>query len=283
MHTAPVTDPSPEIYTQIFTGRDAPLAAAFQMLCERMTRLEEIAEHWLRRERQKEWMRDGLVDRQLLPLDSDVCILRDGTQPTRPLQEAWQSVILALPDLTTPANLDLNETRRLRTAEAMQRLGVEGRQLWSKTEARVKCSDVCLDSDFNYLHDAVSEDMLRAAVEREPGGLTMTGYGSTLPPSLFLETLAPQSPEYWVALGSRLFESCGIAAEALEISVLSSDVARVIVPFERSINAAPHKKRDLVLYSKAMFESLRYRNLEEVLGNCDFVNYYEMVAEFQLL
>ncbi|CAL8460935.1 g466 [Coccomyxa elongata] len=52
MHTAPVTDPSPEIFTHIFTQRDAGLAVAFQMLCERMTRLEEIAEHWLRRRSQ---------------------------------------------------------------------------------------------------------------------------------------------------------------------------------------------------------------------------------------
>ena len=49
MHVTPVIQPSPEILPE----RDAGLAAAFEMLCERMGRLEEMAEHWLRRKREK--------------------------------------------------------------------------------------------------------------------------------------------------------------------------------------------------------------------------------------
>ena len=282
MHTAPVAHP-PEIFTQLFTQRDVDLAAAFQLLCKRMTRLEDIAEHWLRRERQKEWTRYGLVDRQLLSLDAEVQISRDGTQPTRPLQEAWQTVNIGLLDIITPASLDLNETSRIQTMEAMRRLGVAGIPLWIRTEVPVKCVDVGLDSDFKNLHDAVSEEMLRTALESEPGDLLMTGYGSAIPPSLFVEAPVAQPPQFWVALASRLFGSCGIAAHHLNLSVVSSDVARVVVPFERSKNAAPHKKRDLVLKSKAMFESLSFQNPEEVFDQCEFVNYYDMLADFQNL
>ena len=32
---------------KVLTDRDAGLVAAFEMLCERMGKLEEIAEHWL--------------------------------------------------------------------------------------------------------------------------------------------------------------------------------------------------------------------------------------------
>jgi hypothetical protein len=51
MHTTPVTETCPEV----LADRDAGMVAAFEMLCERMGRLEEIAEHWLRRKREKEW------------------------------------------------------------------------------------------------------------------------------------------------------------------------------------------------------------------------------------
>ena len=199
------------------------------------------------------------------------------------MKESWRTMNIAVSDTTTPANFDLNETRRLRTTEAMQRLGVEGTQLWNRKEA-VKCSDVGLDSDFNYLVDVVSEDMLRAAVERKAGGLTMAGYGSTVQPSLFLDHQVSKPPEYWVEVGSRLFESCGIAAGDLEIYVLCSELMRVVVPYERSRNAASDKKRDPVLKSKAIFERVnRYRKMEEAFRNCDLIDYDKMVTEFRHL
>ena len=57
MSTTPV-EASPEI----LADRDTALSAAFQMLCERTGKLEEIAEHWLRRERANEWRLNGRVD-----------------------------------------------------------------------------------------------------------------------------------------------------------------------------------------------------------------------------
>ncbi|CAK0774669.1 hypothetical protein CVIRNUC_004191 [Coccomyxa viridis] len=186
-------------------------------------------------------------------------------------------------DSTLPANLHLNETRSLRTREAMQRLGVEGSQLWIGDEA-VKCSDVGLVSDFNDLVDAVSEDMLRAAVVREAGDLTLATFSSTVQPSIFLETRQARAPEYWVGVGSRLFEFCGIATGGLEIQVLHSSIMRVVVPFVSSKNAAVGKKMDLLLKSKACFFRLnKYQRMQEALRNCDFIDYDKMVAEFQPL
>ncbi|CAL8460934.1 g465 [Coccomyxa elongata] len=166
MHTTPVTHPPPEV----LADRDAGLVAAFEMLCERMGKLEEIAEHWLRREREKK-MQDGKLDSQLWGLDREVELWRDFPRPTcappRPLKEYWKFVNISMSDLTTPANLDMSETRRMKTLEAMARLGLQGRQL-RRGKVRIKCEDVGLDSDFIYLADAVSEEMLRAALEREP-------------------------------------------------------------------------------------------------------------------
>lgn len=93
----------------------------------------------------------------------------------------------------------------------MERLGVQGVQLWT-AEDTVKCAQVGLDSDFIDLVDAVSEEMMKEAVRSEGGDLTLVGYGSVALPSIFLETRAARAPEYWVQIGSRLFESCGIPA-----------------------------------------------------------------------
>ena len=49
MHTSPVT----QVHPEVLADRDIGLVAAFEMLCERMGKLEEIAEHWLRRKREK--------------------------------------------------------------------------------------------------------------------------------------------------------------------------------------------------------------------------------------
>ena len=279
MHTIPATQASPDALAH----RDAGVAGTFEMLCERLGNLEEIAEHWLRREREKEWMQDGLVDSQLLGLKLPIHVWRHGGHPARPLQETWSAVNIAMLDSTAPADLHLNETRTLKTWEAMQRLGVEGSQLWIGDEA-VKCSDVGLDSDFNDLVDAVSEDMLRAAVDREAGDLTLAGFSSAAHPSIFLETRQARAPEYWVGVGSRLFEFCGIATGGLEIQVLCSSIMCVVVPFVRSKSAAAGKKRDLLLKSKACFVRLnQHQRMQEALRNCDFIDYDKMVAEFQRL
>ena len=277
MHTSPVTQVPPEV----LADRDAGLVAAFEMLCERMGNLEEMAEHWLRRERDTEWTYNGKVDSQLLGLHDEVYVWRNKPRPVRPSKETWQTVNIAMSDLTPPANFLLNETRRLKTREAMLRLGLDPFRLWMALDT-VKCSDVGLDSDFNSLVDAVSEEMLRAAVEREAGGLTMIGYAKALHPSTFLLHQASKPPQYWAELGSRLFESCGIAPGPLAITVLDFDLMRVVVPFERSRNAASHKQRDLVLKSKAVFQTVtRFRKTEEPLRFCDFIEYDSMLADFR--
>jgi len=70
MHTSPVTEvteASPEVLVEKGTALAAALRS-FQMLCERMTRLEDIAKHWLHRERDRGWMQDGQLDNRLLGL-----------------------------------------------------------------------------------------------------------------------------------------------------------------------------------------------------------------------
>jgi len=284
MDTNPVTETSPEV----LVDKDAALAAAFQMLCERLGKLEETAEHWLRRKREKEWWRDGILDSQLLGLDRDVELWRDFPRPTcappRPLKEYWKFVNISMSDLTTPANLDMNETRRMKTLEAMARLGLQGRQL-RKEKLPIKCADVGLDSDFIYLADTVSEEMLRAAVEREPG-LTLVGYAThEVQPSLFLENSVPESPESWIRLASRLFDSCGIAAGALRVYALRSDVMRIIVPYHRSRSAAPNKSAPLLAKSKACFDTLNRlkgsQMVEQILRESEFVDFDKIFGLFQ--
>ena len=277
MHTTPVTQPTPEV----LADRDAGLVAAFEMLCERMGKLEEIAEHWLRRERDTEWTYNGKVDSQLLGLHTETHVWRLETRPVRPSKETWQKINIASSDPTPPASFLLNETRRLQTKEAMLRLGVDPTRFWMALPS-ARCSDVGFDSDFDFLVDAVSEEMFRAAVEREAGGLTLVGYAKALHPGVFLLHQASKTPQYWADLGSRLFESCGIAPASLAITVLDSDVMRIVVPFERSRNAASHKQRDLVLKSKAVFQrATRFRKLEDPLRFCDFIDYDNMLAVFR--
>ena len=268
--------------------KDAGLAAAFQMLCERMGKLEETAEHWLRRKKEKEWTQEGKLDSQLLGLDRDVELWRDFPRPTcappRPLKEYGKFVNISMSDLTTPANLDMSETRRMKTLEAMARLGLQGRQL-RKGKVQIKCEDVGLDSDFIYLADAVSEEMLRAALEREPG-LTLLGYAiHEVQPSLFLENSVAGSPESWIRLASRLFHSCEIAAGTLRVYALRSDVMRIIVPYHRSISAAPNKSAPLLAKSKACFDALNRlkgsQMMEQILRDSEFVDFDKMFGVFQ--
>ncbi|CAL8460947.1 g478 [Coccomyxa elongata] len=255
-----------------------------------MGKVEETTEHWLRREREKEWMSDGKLDSQLLGLDRDVELWRDSLTcaPRRVTKETWRTVSLSMSDLTKyPANLDMNETdmnetRRVKTLEAMARLGLQGRQLY-RGHAPVLCTDVGLDSDFEYLVDAVPEEMLKAAAENEDG-LTTIAYASPDDPALFLETDRAKLPQYWVDLGSRLFDSCGIAAGALQVSPLSSDVMRIVVPYHRSRRAAPHKGDSLLTKSKAFFADLcRYKGrekMEKILEDSDFVDADKILHRF---
>ena len=91
------------------------------------------------------------------------------------------------------------------------------------------CAEVGLDSDFTHLVDTVSEEMFKEALRSEAGGLKMLGYGTSGNPSLFLEDSDGKPPEFWVHLGSRVFQSCGIPAIALEVHPLGSDPVRILV------------------------------------------------------
>ena len=284
MSITPDTKPSSEV----LVDKDAGLAAAFHMLCERMGRLEETADHWLRRERDQEWTQNGKLDSQLLGLDRDVEVWRDYPRltfaPPRPLEELWKFVNITMSDLTTPANLDMDETRRTKTLEAMSRLGLQSGQLW-RDNVRIICTDVGLDSDFIYLADAVSEEMLRAAVKREPG-LTLLGYVThEVQPSLFLEHSVAESPESWVRLASRLFDSCRIAAGTLRVYALRSDLMRIVVPYHRSRSAAPDKSAPLLAESRAIFDALCRQKgsstVEQALRESRFVDFDQMSASFQ--
>jgi hypothetical protein len=83
----------------------AGLAAAFEMLCGRMGKLGEMAEHWLRREREKEWMQDGQVDSHLLALPLTVSVRRGGNHPIRPLTPLWRTVNIAFDHSSSPAEV----------------------------------------------------------------------------------------------------------------------------------------------------------------------------------
>jgi hypothetical protein len=158
MHTTPVTHPPPEV----LADRDAGLVAAFEMLCERMGKLEEIAEHWLRREREKEWMQDGQVDSQLMGMPADVNVWRAQSWPMRPMKVTWWAVHIATEDSCVPADLDAGDRQRLRTEEAMDRLNVRRKLLWNGDDP-VTCAEAGLESDFDELADAVSEEGARVA------------------------------------------------------------------------------------------------------------------------
>ena len=295
MHASPITQASPEL----LPDRDAGLLAAFEMLCKHLAKMEEMTELWLRREREREWMRDGELDSQLLGLDRDVEVWRDYPPSCRRVtRETWRTVNISMSNLTQSAVWHLNETHRnetwrLKTLEAMARLGLPpGTQLLRVPDLPFNCKDVGLDSDFECLAHAMSEEMLRTAVENEEG-LTRIAYASPddlyaspnhLNPSLFLETAEAKSPLYWIQLGSRLFDSCGIKAGALRVSPLSSDVMRVVVPYHRSRRAAPQKRDSLLTHSKAIFEQLcrdRGRaHMERALRDSDFVNADLILSQF---
>ena len=305
MSTTPVTEASPEVFEE----REACLAAIFQMLCERMGKLEETTEHWLRRERTKECSLDGILDSRLLGLNRIVELWRDYTTPISPpssptnecwrdyapsttpplrsINEAWRTVNIAMPHLTTLANLDQNETRRVKTLEAMARLGLPGKQL-DNGDVPLQSADVGLESDFIYLADAVSEEIVRAAVQSEAADLNTVAYSSHGgKPSLFLESSVGYSPESWIHLASRLFDSCGVRGGTLKVSALREEVMRIIVPYHRSRSAAPHKSDPLMAKSKAIFDGLNYQkgsyDMEESLRESMFVDFHKMYASFQVL
>lgn len=91
MHITPIKEASSEMVME----RDAGLGAALEMLCKRMGSLKELAEHWLRRERDKEWEQDGNMDRHLLGLPTEVNVWRGGSWPARPMKVMWWAVHIA--------------------------------------------------------------------------------------------------------------------------------------------------------------------------------------------
>ena len=278
MNTAPATEASPEV----LLDRDAGLVAAFEMFCERMGNLENFVDHLLRHERQKEWMQDGQVDTQFLGIPLTVTVYRGGNHPIRPLTPLWRAVNIAFDDSCSPANLDAGDTQRLRTEEAMQRLKVPGKLLWNGDDA-ITCAEVGLDSDFTHLVDAVSEEMFKQAFRSEGTRLRMLGYATSGDPSLFLETSDDRPPEYWVGVVSRALEYCGIPATRLEIHPLQRDLARVLVPYERSSRAAPHKKRALLLKSQRLYRAADRFTIKQALRDCELVDLDDVLADFQNL
>ncbi|CAL8461708.1 g1239 [Coccomyxa elongata] len=280
MHTTPVTHPPPEV----LADRDAGLVAAFEMLCERMGKLEEIAEHWLRREREKEWMQDGQVDSQLMGMPADVNVWRAQSWPMRPMKVTWWAVHIATEDSCVPADLDAGDRQRLRTEEAMDRLNVRRKLLWNGDDP-VTCAEAGLESDFDELADAVSEEMFREALRAEGGGFKMMGLGTSTDTSCFLAHSHAKPPEYWIRVASRAFQSFGLPAPALELRPLAPALLGILASYERSLRAAPHKKRDLLLKSKRLFHRAHRSNpsIIQALRDCKLVNFDNMHADFQSL
>ena len=81
--------------------------------------------------------------------------------------------------------------------------------------------------------------------------MSLVGYGTVVQPSVFLQTRAARAPEYWVKVGSRIFEFCGIPPSALELHPLAPNVMRVVAAYERSMNAPPAKKETLARQEQA--------------------------------
>jgi len=125
--------------------------------------------------------------------------------------------------------------------------------------------------------------MFKQALRSEGTRLRMLGYGTSGEPSLFLETSDDRPPEYWVGVVSRAFESCGIPATRLEIHPLERDPARVLVPYERSTRAAPHKKRDLLLKSQRLYRAADRFTIKQALRDCELVDLDDVLADFQSL
>ena len=295
MSITSVTKASPEL----LPDSSARVLAALEMLCKHLGRMEERTELWLRRETEMEWMRDGKLDSQLLGLDRDVEVWRDYPPSCgRVTRETWRTVNISMSNLSQSVVWHMNEphrneTCRLKTLEAMARLGLPaGTQHLRVPDLPLKCKDVGLDSDFECLAQAVSEEMMRTAVENEKD-LTGIAYASpnnlytspnNLNPSLFLETAEAKSPLYWIGVGSRLFDSCGIKGGALRVCPLFSDVMRVVVPYHRSRRAAPDKRDTLLTQSKAIFEQLcrdRGRgHMEHALRDSDFADADMILSQF---
>ena len=273
-----------QAHPEVLADRDAGLVAAFEMLCERMGKLEEIAEHWLRREREKEWMQDGQVDSQLMGLPADVNVWRAESWPMRPMKVTWWAVHIATEDSCMPADLDAGDRQRLRTEEAMDRLNVREKRLWNGDNV-VTCAEAGLDSDFDDLAETVSEEMFRKALRSEGGGVKMLGLGTSADTSLFLAHSHAKPPEYWIGVTSRAFKSFGLPVPALELRPLTPSLLGILVPYERSLRAAPHKKRDLLLKSKHLYHRAHRSNpsIIQALRDCKLVTFDNMLADFQRL
>ena len=219
-----------------------------------------------------------------MDLPADVNVWRAESWPMRPMKVTWWAVHIATEDSCMPADLDAGDRQRLRTEEAMDRLKVRGKLLWNVDKA-VTCAEAGLDSDFDDLADAVSEEMFREALRADGVGLEMLGLGTSTDTSLFLAHSHAKPPEYWVGVTSRAFKSLGLPATALEVHPLGPPLLRILAPYERSKRAAPHKKHDLLLKSKRLFHRTHRStpSISQALRDCELVNFDNMLADFQRL
>ena len=78
---------------------------AFEMLCERLGRIEDTLDQWLRRERDREVDKGGKIDGILMRWDWDVTLLwqRPGWGP-RGVHMTWRAMRISAPDDGQPAN-----------------------------------------------------------------------------------------------------------------------------------------------------------------------------------
>ena len=226
----------------------------------RISRLEAIADHWLRREKEKDFDKGGEMDSRLMGWDRDVILVwkNPGLAYPHGVHMTWDAMRISapshrVPDYETPD--DIFGQDRPKTQAALARLGLSGQHLTIDNDP-VLCSDVGLHSDFNLLHHAVSEEVMLEALRQErASGLTC--HGVMLDPlGVWLEHTDYQNLEYWVSLGSRLFQTCALTEGPLELQPFELQDLRVIVPYERSTLAPPHRQIPLLVQSKQACEPL---------------------------
>ena len=175
--------------------------AAFEMVCKRLARLENladhrisrleaVADHWLRREREREVDKGGDLDSTLMGWDRDVTLVwqRPGWGP-KGVNMTWRAMRISAPDDGQP--VDPLGKGRLITEAALARLGLSRNPLWIESrgaDEMVLYSEVGLHSDFSLLVHAVAEEMLMDAVRQEGAtGLRMMGFSIDPHPGVWLE------------------------------------------------------------------------------------------------
>lgn len=114
---------------EVMPKTERGLMAAFEMVCKRLGRLEVVADHWLRQERDREVNKGGEIDSRLMGWHRDVTLLwqRPGYGPVG-IDKTWRAMRISAPDDRQPA--DPRGEGRLNTEAALARLGVSGKRLW---------------------------------------------------------------------------------------------------------------------------------------------------------